>query len=177
MAAKQKPKNKGKARAEGHGGNETTRLLFIDFCAVPEGLRKDALGIKTQKEFAKKYKISEVTLSEWRKEKSFWDEVWKKTQTFFRQRTGKVPAFILHGQGAEPAAGRDDNGSAACFGRIRKKRCQRRDSDVACEVTAVLFVPGLRVSGIRQRTRPDFDCAGLRRRGNRCHHVALRMRR
>ena len=100
----------------------------------------------------------------------------KRGDTLFRQRAGDVRAFIFHGQAEETAAGRDDNGGAACLGGIRKKGCQRRNRHVAGELTAVLAMPDLRVRRTGQRTGAEFDRVGLRRRGDGCHPVVLRMR-
>ncbi len=101
----------------------------------------------------------------------------KRGDTLFRQRAGDVPAFIFHGQGEETSAGCHDNGGAACLGWIRKKGRQRRNRHIARELAAVLPMPGLRVRRTGQRTGAEFDRVGLRRRGDGCHPVVLRMRR
>lgn len=53
----------------------TTLRRFQEWMAIPKGMRADATGMGTQAEFAKKYNISQQSLSRWKKQDGFWDAV------------------------------------------------------------------------------------------------------
>jgi hypothetical protein len=61
---------------------------FIIWTATPEPLRE----LKTQQEFAEKFKVSEQTLSAWRKRDDFWDEVKKEWDKWGKEKTNNVIA-------------------------------------------------------------------------------------
>lgn len=60
---------------------------FIDFLATPPFVGK---GIRTQKQFAKAYKIEESTLSRWKKKKGFYEEVKARVKILRKDRTTKI---------------------------------------------------------------------------------------
>jgi len=48
---------------------------FIRFTAIPRVFREKELGYNSDGVFAKKYKVNPGTLSAWKKDQNFWDEV------------------------------------------------------------------------------------------------------
>jgi hypothetical protein len=71
--------------------------LFVQFMALP-GVDRSTLfdGITTQTEFAAKYKVNPATLSEWKKEKNFWEELEDARRKYFRERMGNVWRAVEH---------------------------------------------------------------------------------
>ena len=65
-------------------------LDFIQFMALPRVMREETMGIKTQQEFAKKYKLNEWTLVDWKSKPGFWDDVHNYRKQFFGGRAGDV---------------------------------------------------------------------------------------
>ncbi len=59
---------------------------FVVWMSIPEPLRKP----KTQQEFAKRFKVSEWTLSQWKKRDDFWKEVEAEWNKWGREKTSNV---------------------------------------------------------------------------------------
>lgn len=65
-------------------------LEFITFMAIPKVLREETMGVKSQQDFGKKYRVDEDTLCAWKNKVGFWDDVVTARKDFFRQRTADV---------------------------------------------------------------------------------------
>jgi len=65
-------------------------LEFITFMAIPDVLREEQMGLKTQQDFATKFGIDAGTLSDWKKRVGFWDDVIAVRKDFFKARTANV---------------------------------------------------------------------------------------
>ena len=59
---------------------------FILWISLPKELREP----KTQVELSKKFRVGQDTLSSWKKQKGFWDEVSKKRKEWSREKTSDV---------------------------------------------------------------------------------------
>ena len=59
---------------------------FILWISLPKELREP----KTQVELSKKFRVGEDTLSSWKKQRGFWDEVAKKRKEWSREKTSDV---------------------------------------------------------------------------------------
>jgi len=59
---------------------------FIQWVATPKALRSP----KTQQELSKKFGVGADTLSEWKQQRGFWNEVAKKHKEWGRERTPDV---------------------------------------------------------------------------------------
>ena len=66
--------------------NSAEYLEFIKFLATPKEMRK----FKTQGQFSKFYKISEATLSDWKKRKNFYNAVSLYTRMILREDTPAI---------------------------------------------------------------------------------------
>ena len=63
---------------------------FQEYCSLPRALRQSVLGVNTQGEFAKQWKVDEDTLNSWKKREDFWKETFKLRRQFFSERTADV---------------------------------------------------------------------------------------
>ena len=61
-------------------------LAFIEFMGTPVFER----DLKTQGDFAKRYKVNQATLSGWKKRDGFWNKVEKVRRTYGRERTSNL---------------------------------------------------------------------------------------
>lgn len=68
-------------------------LQFVEWCSLPNALREP----KTQKQLAKKLKVSEVILSEWKKKDNFWDLVRANIKDWAKGKTPEVVQAIFNG--------------------------------------------------------------------------------
>jgi len=59
---------------------------FILWVSLPKELREP----KTQVELSKKFGVGEDTLSSWKKQRGFWDEVTKKRKDWSKEKTSDV---------------------------------------------------------------------------------------
>lgn len=67
-----------------------TREKFVVWCALPEPLRDP----KTQGEFASQHGVHENTLSKWRRDPKFWEEVREGVKTWNKDRLPNVMAAL-----------------------------------------------------------------------------------
>lgn len=72
---------------------EAERQLFIDWVATPSTLK----DIKTQKEFSEEFAIDESTLSRWKDDDDFWDEVRVRIKKWAKAKTPNVVNAIYRG--------------------------------------------------------------------------------
>ncbi len=90
--------------------HEAVYQLFVEFIAIPREAREDLIGYTNSGDFAKKYKVSEVTLADWKKRPDFWDKVSQARRLFIKDsilgtalmalkrtiiRSGKAPEVKL----------------------------------------------------------------------------------
>lgn len=59
---------------------------FILWISLPKELREP----KTQVELSKKFRVGQDTLSSWKKQRGFWDEVSKKRKDWSKEKTSDV---------------------------------------------------------------------------------------
>lgn len=69
--------------------------LFIEFMAVPRAVRKDVFGFVNEGEFAKKYNLSQDTLTDWKEIDGFWDQVLLKLSKWGHTRSPDVMGSLL----------------------------------------------------------------------------------
>lgn len=63
---------------------------FARFCAMPKKSREKEYGYWQFKTFAEKHDMSNETLTDWRKEEEFWQEVNKNRKIWFKDKTPEV---------------------------------------------------------------------------------------
>jgi hypothetical protein len=74
-----------------HGNKKVSvQTEFARWCATPEPLRDP----QTQGEFARLHNVNEATLSRWRREPEFWDEVKKGIKVWNKERLPNVLAAL-----------------------------------------------------------------------------------
>lgn len=91
-------------------GNEKrfVKELFITWMALPEPLREPKVIIElpggktstrgaTQEEFAKANRVTPATLSRWKKEANFWEEVEAKVKQWGREQLPNVMGALYQG--------------------------------------------------------------------------------
>lgn len=61
--------------------NTSEYIAFIDFMATPKELRE----IETQGEFSKHFKVSENTLTDWKRREGFWEDVREARRKYIRE--------------------------------------------------------------------------------------------
>ncbi len=74
---------------------QTELRLFIDFVSVPKVYREEIFGFANEQDFAEKYKLSQDTLTDWKRKEGFWDEVAKFRDRWARRKTTDVVAALL----------------------------------------------------------------------------------
>jgi len=70
------------------------RLEFIKFVALPRVFREREWGFNTDKDFAKKFKVNESTLVEWKKDGTFADSVMETIKMWGKDKTPDVLAGL-----------------------------------------------------------------------------------
>lgn len=71
--------------------NPEVYIKFIEFLVMPGTID----NIKTQGEFAKTFKMSETTLSMWKRRPGFWDEVREYRREFFKSDILRLATMAL----------------------------------------------------------------------------------
>jgi len=83
-----KPAKKSGGKKPENGTKKTAEKL--DFILWTAMSMIDRGQIKTQKQFAKHYGLDPATLSRWKSEEGFWEEVTKQRKNFWKGRAGDV---------------------------------------------------------------------------------------
>ena len=85
-----------------HGNSKPgVKNSFIEWCALPDPLRDP----KTQRDFAKQHGVSEVTLSHWREDDDFWQEVERRIRKWGKDKVPNVIASLYRGVIRDKKAG------------------------------------------------------------------------
>ena len=93
MAKKRKKDNQTNPNKIG-SGKAAEKKLFVAFTALPRPLRKQEFGYEDAKEFAEANHVNPGTLSEWKKDSGFWEEVRTEWRKWGKDRTPNVIAGL-----------------------------------------------------------------------------------
>ena len=97
MAKKEIKKRKGTTQKYPHKIGQqkmAEKLEYIRFTGTPRVFRDKDWGFNSDSEFAKHFKVNPGTLSEWRKDPEFWNEVRDRLRTLLKDKIPDVMAGV-----------------------------------------------------------------------------------